>query len=264
MQYALLLVQAEFRRIYFTLKSYFVQLIADQVLFILIFLFVTGAFTVVTDGNYGHSEQLASLAGFLIWRVGAGIAENSSRSIATDARWGTLEQVYLGRSSIGTILVARAIVYLVYYTIRVLIMAAIILFLLQIPIPFARGGLLVYLLTFVSMFGLTLILVGFQLVYKNIDAMAYTLSTIMLFLTGALSSMKGVPILFEVSRFLPLSIGIDLYRDMLVDGVGLTAVVNSPQFLWLLLNSAFYLAIGIIVLHWAHNRVLQDGSLAHY
>lgn len=264
MGHSISLIQAEFRKTYFTLKSYGVQLIADQVFLIFTFLLVTGILGVVTGGTYSKDEQLASLTGFLIWRVAAGIMSEVTMSVANDAQWGTLEQLHLGINHLRTILTARGITQLFYYSLRVLLVAVIMILLLDLPIHFMPGSLIIYLLTFISPFGLTLALVGLHLVYKNVSTLIGALATILLFLTGCMSPLQGIPILFEVSRFLPLSIGVDLFRQMVVDGQSLAAVVAGTAFLGLLANSLFYLVSGILVLNWARKKAFADGSLSHY
>ncbi|MBX3060312.1 MAG: ABC transporter permease [Anaerolineae bacterium] len=264
MGHSLTLIQAEFRKTYFTLRSYTVQLVADQVFLIFTFLLVTGILELVTSGNYSKDEQLASLTGFLVWRVAAGIMAEVTTSVANDAQWGTLEQLHLGNNHLWTILTARGITQLFYYSLRVLLVAIIMILLLDLPFHFIPGSLVIYALTFISPFGLTLALVGLHLVYKNISTLIGALATILLFLTGCMSPLQGVPILFEVSRFLPLSIGVDLFRQMVVDGQSLLEVVSSVEFLGLLVNSLVYLMGGVLVLNWARKKAFTNGSLAHY
>ncbi len=264
MGHSLTLIQAEFRKTTFLLRSYGVQLVADQVFLIFTFLLVTGILELVTSGNYSKDEQLASLTGFLIWRVAAGIMADVTTSVANDAQWGTLEQLHLGKSHLWMILAARGVTQLFYYSLRVLLVAVIMILFLGLPIRFTPGSLVIYGLTCVSPFGLTLALVGLHLVYKNISTLIGAFATILLFLTGCMSPLQGIPVLFEVSRFLPLSIGVDLFRQMVVDEQSLVAVVSSVEFLGLLVNSFVYLLVGILVLNWARKKAFAAGSLAHY
>lgn len=163
------------------------------------------------------------------------------------------------------LLFARNVALVIYYTLRVLFIGGVIMLLLRMPLPaLSPGAILVYLLVFVSPFGLALTIAGLHLVYKNVDAITYPLTTILLFLTGALAPLDNVPALYALSRFLPLSAGVDVLREMLVQRETMLSVVAAPAFSQLLLNSAIYLAIGLLVFNWAHKRALADGSLAHY
>lgn len=268
MVYTLNLVRTELRRLLLLGKSYTVSHIADHFFFVIGFLIMAGLFNIATDGAYTGKAQLSSLIGYLIWRVAAGIIRGIVESVANDAQWGTLEQIWLSGSRPISVILARDVALVIFFTVRVLIIALFIVPILQIPIRFPLhtlpGATLLYLLTLISPFGVALILTGLQLVYKNVEALAFPLATILLFLTGALSPLDGIPTLYTLSRFLPIAIGVDLLRDLLVDGTSFSTVVLQPAFLGLLLNSAIYLGAGWLVISWARGKVLAQGSLAHY
>jgi len=262
------LFRIELRREWLLSKSYWLELVADQLFFILGFLILTGLFDVATGGEYSSTAQLAALIGYLVWRVAAGCMAEVTDSVADDAQWGTLEQVWLSGTRFPLLLTARGTALVFYYTIRSLIMAVIILLILRPPLTFTLadlpGALLLYGLTLLSPFGLALLLSGLHLAFKNVSAITQPLATILLFLTGALTPLDGIPLLYPLSRLLPLSVGIDLLRDFLVDGVPLATILTSWRFVALLINIALYLGAGLLTLYWARQRALADGSLAHY
>jgi ABC-type polysaccharide/polyol phosphate export permease len=109
-----------------------------------------------------------------------------------------------------------------------------------------------------------LVLSGLHLAFKNVNAITQPLATVLLFLTGAVVPLTGLPVLYLVSRFLPLSIGVELLRDLLVENVAFTSILVSWSFVALLINSGLYLGAGLLTLHWARQKALDDGSLAHY
>ena len=254
----------ELRKLVKIAQSYVVEVVADQLFFITGFLILTGIFELATAGSYEKSAQLSSLIGYLTWRVAGGVMMEIVDSLAEDAQWGTLEQVWLSGRDYGLLLLTRGAVAILYYTVRVLVMAVVILLLLRIPVSFVWGAGIIYLLTLSSMLGLALIIASLHLVYKNVEAIAYPLATMLLFLTGALSSVEGIPLLFEVSRVLPLSLGIDLLREMVVGERPFVEVVGTAGFAGLLLNTAVYMGCGWLAFRWAKQRTLVDGSLAHY
>lgn len=262
------LARTELRRLLLLGKSYIVAHVADHFFFVIGFLIMTGLFNVATDGAYTAEAQLGSLIGYLAWRVSAGIMRGIAESVSRDAQWGTLEQIWLSGSRPISVILARAIALLLFYTVRIFIIALFIVPVLQIPIHIPLyalpGATLLYLLTLMGPLGVALILTGLQLVYKNIEALAFPLATIILFLTGALVPLDGVPILYTLSRFLPIAIGVDLLRHSLVEGIPFSTIMFQPAFLALLLNSAIYLAAGWFVIGWAKEKVLAQGSLAHY
>ena len=264
MKQTLFLIQAEWQKKWQIARSYWVSLLADQLFFILGFLIVAGLFDGSGELECHRLSPRSSLIGYLTWRVAGGCMVEIGASIAVDAQYGVLEQVWLSYVSPRRILLARSVTLILFYSLRVLLMALVIMPLLQIPLPIKPGVLGLYLLTLIGVIGLAFTLAGLHLVYKNIDPIVMPLATILLFLTGALSSLEGIPILYPLSRFLPLSIGIDLMRSLLVAGDPLSRLVTEPAFYGLLLNSAVYLIIGLAILNWAYKKARLEGSLAHY
>jgi ABC-2 type transport system permease protein len=262
------LIRIEMRREWLLSKSYWVELIADQVFFILGFLVLTGLFEVATRGQYAGTAQMAALIGYLVWRVAGGCMADVTHSVEEDAQWGTLEQVWLSGAKLGEVVLARSGSLIFYYSLRVLIIAVITGLILRLPLTFTAAevpaAILLYGLTLISPLGLAFLLAGLHLAFKNISAITQPLATILLFLTGALTPLDGIPVLYPLSRVLPLSIGIDLLRDLLVEGVSLSHILASRLFVALLINSVVYLGAGLLVLSWARQKVLADGSLAHY
>lgn len=264
MPYLVIVLWGEMRRQSDLARAYAVNLVTDQVLFILIFFLLSGLSNLVTDGNFDQAARLAFLVGFLTWRVGAGAMEEMVESLADDAEWGTLEQVWLGSRSPTLVVLARSFNLILYYSLRITLMGSIILLLLRVSVFWSPGALLIYALTLLGMVGVGLALSGLHLVYKNVQFLGNAVGFALFFVTGVISSFEGVPGLYLLSRCLPLAAGIDLLRAMLAYDVSLPAVIASPVFKGLLLNSFVYLALGLAVWAWARRRAASDGSLAHY
>ena len=53
-------------------------------------------------------------------------------------------------------------------------------------------------------------------------------------------------------------------RLMLLEGGSLGAIVTNSNFMVLIVNSAVYFLVGLLVLNWGFRRAQEDGSLAHY
>lgn len=246
-------------------RSYAVELIVDQLFFILGFFMLTGLFELTTDGNYDNVAALSSMIGWLTWRVSGGCMRDTTETIAEDTQWGVLEQIWISGQHPGTILAARCTNILLYYTLRVLIMAAVIMPVLGLSIPLVKlpGLSVIYLITVIGAFGLAFALAGLHLVFKNVNTLTYALATILLFLSGAIGSLESVPWLYTLSRSLPLSIGMALMRDI-VQGTSFTTIIISSSFAGLMLNTLVYLCLGLLVLFWAQSVATRNGSLAHY
>ncbi len=257
-------VVAEVRREFLRARTYWLEVVADQVLFTLGFLLLSGLFQLVAEGNYLAEAQLASLVGFFIWRVADGCILRTVDSISDDAQSGTLEQVWLSSISPQLILLARSLAILLYHTLRGLLLAAVLMFILRLSPVLSPGVLLVFALTQAGAFGVAFIITGLHLVYKNVSSLTVAISTALLFLTGALAPLDNVSQLDILSRMLPLTIGIKLTRQLVVEGMSMATVWQHPDLYWLLLNTLFYGLVGWLVMGWGQRLAQRDGSLAHY
>jgi len=185
-------------------------------------------------------------------------------SITEDAKTGTLEQVYLSPFSPSLTVLARSLAVLLYHSLRGLLLAAILMLLLRIPPVYSPGLALVFAITQIGAIGVAYAIAGFHLVTKNVSAITLAVSSALLFLTGAVTPLHNAPWLYALSRALPLTIGIELLREMLAGNMSLLTLLGQANLYWLLLNSAFYGLVGWAVLGWGQRTARQRGSLAHY
>ena len=257
-------IRAEARREIRRVQAYPVEFLADQALFLLGFLLLSGLFQIVAEGEYSKEAQLASLVGFLTWRVADGCLLRTINGLADDAQWGTLEQVWLSGLLPQLIFIARSIVILISYVIRVLVIAIILIPLLGLSPHYPFGVGLIFLLTQIGVISVAYIIAGFFLVYKSVAAMTLALSTALLFVTGALAPLSEGTLLYTVSRFLPLAAGISLLQEMIIFGTSLQEIAANPNFYWLLATTLVYGISGWVVLGWGQRTARREGTLVHY
>jgi ABC-2 type transport system permease protein len=244
-------------------RSYFVDFVADQILYTLGFVLLSGLFSLVAEGDYGAPAQLGLLVGYLTWRVADGTLLRLSRLAANDTDWGTMEQLWLTPFSSHLFLLGRTLAVFVYETGRALLIAIVAIPLLGLSPTLTPIDILVFLLAQSAIIGIGFTIVGLQLVYKNISAITLALSTALLFLTGALAPLDESP-LYVVAQVLPLTAGISLLRDSLVEGASLSRLLTHPAFLWLLAVALVYNVIGLVILDRMQRMARQQGLLAHY
>lgn len=261
---AWLMVWAELRRHWRLARSYPVDFLAEQLLYTLGFFLLSGLLGLVADGKYGAADRLSLLVGFLTWRVADGTLLLLSAMAAADAQWGTLEQLWLCPLPAHQVLWGRAVAALIYHGVRALLIAVVAILLLRLTPFLGSGAIAIFLLTQMSAIGLAFVIVALQLVYKQVSAITLAASTALLFVSGALAPLPEGSALYTVARFLPLTAGIALLRDVLVAGQPLRAVVQKPELLWLLGAALFYGALGVLALAWGQREARRQGSLAHY
>lgn len=261
---AWLAARAELRRRWRLAHSYPVDSIAEQLLYTLGFFLLSGLLGLIADGSYSAADQLSLLVGFLTWRVADGTLLLLSAMAAEDAQWGTLEQLWLCPLSAHQMLWGRAVAALIYHGVRSLLIGVVAILLLRLTPVLGPGAIAIFLLTQMSAIGLAFVIVALQMVYKHVSAITLALSTALLFVSGALAPLPEGSALYAVARFLPLTAGIALLRDLLVAGQPLRAVVQKPELLWLLGAALFYGALGVLAMAWGQREARRQGSLAHY
>ena len=258
------LLQAEIRREFKRAQAYWVDVVADQIFFTLVFLLLSGLIHLLTEGNYTADTLTAALIGFVTWRVADGSILRTVDSLAEDARIGTLEQVALSPHSLGALLLARSGAILLYHTLRGLLLLGLILLVLGLRPHLHLGLLPIFLVTQGAAFGLAYTIAGLHLVTKNVSALTLALSTLLLFLTGAVTPLDNAPQLYALTRLLPLTAGIGLLRQLATQDLPLVALLTNPRLVELLLNTLAYGLLGWLVLTWGERTARRRGNLAHY
>ena len=258
------LLSAEFRRQWYLLRTYWLNSIASQLLFLFIYLLLAGLSNIVTGGRFDSTARLSLLIGFLTWRAATGYMDELVASISNEARVGTLEQLWVSRGSLSDIVIARSVMLLSYYTLRIMLIGFFVLLIFRLPIHWNLAALPLFILTLINILGVTLVLLGLQLVIKKVGFISNLLGFLFFFLTGAFAPFPPASQLHHLSLFLPLTSGIALLRSSLIDDVTISELLNSFNLLLLISNTLVYLILGILTLRWSYKRATQAGALAHY
>jgi ABC-type Na+ efflux pump permease subunit len=172
---------------------------------------------------------------------------------------GTLEQIFLTRTSLTKMLFGRAIstfvfeaisgvglILVIFYVLSILINVPLdSLLLLQISYP---ALLFVILLTMLGIYGFSFLLAGFALIFKRIGAFTITFNYLFLFFTGITVSEKKLPYLFDLfSKFLPITWGCINLKNIILKDMSFQDTMESSSMVWLLLNTVVYVIVGIFV-----------------
>lgn len=261
---ALRLTLLELRKQLALLKSYYTNTLFTQLIYIASFVLLSGLSNIVTDNRFSDQDKLAFLIGFITWWVAGECMVAVSKTIAEDAKWGTLEQVRLSGISPTGLMFARSASFIIYFSLQAIIMASIIIIITGLSVSFSPEILLIYLITLTGALGLSFVFTGLHIVYKNVAVLSDAISFMFFFLSGVLSPLPAGTALYIVSRFLPLSAGIDLMRMMILENTPLAAALASGEFVLLIINTFVYLLAGIAVLNRGFRQAQIDGSLAHY
>jgi hypothetical protein len=85
----------------------------------------------------------------------------------------------------------------------------------------------------------------------------------LVFFTGALAPIQNI-YLDALSKTLPLTWGIASLRAILIDRATIAMLWQNGMLAGLLINTAFYITLGIVLFAWGQRRARELGVLAHY
>jgi ABC-2 type transport system permease protein len=233
-------------------------------IFMMILIFV-GATFLVGGGQFRPSQIASILLGYIVWYYARMVVTNISSQMVGEAQIGTLEQMYMSPFHPTVILLARLLVLLTSSTFIVIIPAILLIAPLGIHFPFRWEGLVIFAITLVGLFGLALVLAGAALVFKQIGSVADLLQNVLLFLTGSLLPITQFPHwLSFFAQLLPITQGIALVRDVVLNGQSLASVWNNGSLFWLCMNSLVYLVVGWCMYFACERQAKMRGSLGQY
>lgn len=251
-------LNANIRREYILLKRYLPNTVAMLITFYVIFLGMFFGISLVGDPSTQDTNIQYVIVNYIFWFMTMAVVNDIGWQITNEATQGTLEQLGMSPMGIWKIMSTR----LISTTVLDFIMIVGLLYLSM----FTAGQWLnvdiisilpVLILTLISMFGLGLIIAGFTMILKQIQAFLQILQFI-------LAGLTFVPL--SVAPFLayfPFVKGIDMVREIMINGVSISEFAMA-DYLILIFNAVFYFALGLFVFLSCERYAMRKGLLAHY
>lgn len=210
----------------------------------------------------GHDGMVVA---FTLWFFAIMAINTMSVDIESEARQGTLEQVYLHAPNYLGLLWLRAVVHLAYGAWMVVALSMLIqlttgrwlhLTLNGVPMLLAASVLGV-----IGMCGIGLVLGALSLVFKRIGQVSAIVQFGLFFI--AFLQVQDLPPLWQaVLPHLPLAGAVQIVTALITPGTD--PAFFAPKLLWLTVDSAVYALLGSIVFTWAEKQARKAGSLSHY
>jgi len=259
---------AEMRRELRLRLSYRLQALSSFLLWLVAFPLMMITFDGVAHdaaGGYGAEGQLASLIGFLVWRLCAGLPAAAAGDLVEEARQGTLESLFLSPLPPLLLVGGRMGAWLLRQLAETALLGLALLLLLDLSLPPSGAALLILTLTILGAAGAALALCGLALAHKQVESVAGILTLLAVLFTGALVPLNGLGPLFTALKLLvPTTWGIDLLRQALQNGAALSALWASGALPGLALQTALLLAGGAAAFRRGLRRAQRDGGLGDY
>lgn len=224
-----------------------------------------GASFLLGGGQFNPQQLTALFIGYVVWLYARIVIMSTSGDLVGEAQAGTLEQMYMTPAPTEMLVLGRVLATLITTTLMVLTTAIALILILRINVPLRWEEVPVLLLTLAGLFGFSLMLGGATLVFKQTEALADLIQNALLFLTGSLLPVSRFPDwLATIARTLPITQGIDVLRNILLNGQSLSSAWANGSLVWLVIHSSLYLIVGWIIFKWCESIARKQGSLSHY
>lgn len=247
------------KRSFIMFRRYAFDTLSGIITIYLFFLLIFYGARALLGGQQGYGDTLSGIVvGFFIWILAIFTYSELSFDLVREATEGTLEQLSMSPMGLTRVLVARFVAGLglqlaLLATLLVLMMASTGRWLHLDVVSLVP----LVVLTMTGVLGVGFVMGGLAIVFKRIQSSLQILQ--FLFPVLLVAPLERFPAV----KYLPLSWGNRLISSVMVDGTSIFSIAPSDLG-FLVLNSAVWMAIGVIVFRRFERIARQRGLLAHY
>lgn len=228
-----------------------------------IYLVVYWANLRVIEPGAGENPVLRSLIGYLMWYYLAIVVGSLSTSLQSEAEQGTLEQLLLLPAGLARVLACRLAALLIRATAEIALIFAVMMAVTGLrPVWRLAEALPIMVISLVGLAGFGYALAGLTVLYKRIGGLTGLFNLGMLILLGVFSSAS--PVMGVLGQVLPLVHGRQMLQAALEQTGPAPGVSWWTQLAILVVNSAAYLAAGVLLFRSAELRARRRGTLGHF
>lgn len=252
------LFKANFRKQAIELKRYLPNTIAMVLTIFIIFLAMFAGIHSIGDPTAIDTAVQTTIVNYIFWYLTIMVVNGLGYEITAEATRGTFEQLGMSPSGIWKILSTRLMAEMILHSITMI-------FLLYLSM-FTTGQTLnvdflsiipIFILTCISMFGLSFIIAGLTIILKQISAFLQIFQFVLAAMTFI--SISVAPFLV----FFPIVKGLDMIRSIMVHGYTLS-YFTLVDFTVLILNALFYFTVGLVIYKLCERYAMAKGLMAHY
>lgn len=262
-------LNAEIVREFITLKRYFLEAASGLAMVYILFLgffFSAHPFR----GGTPHPANAIDLAhravGFILWLFALNSIGHFSNAIRDEAQIGIMEQIALSPSGLIVNMWGRAIGKTIVDCLTIGLVLITIIVSTRISLSFPPLSVaVVFILTLSGLYGLAFFFGGLTLIYKRLGNVTLVVRFAFLILTGAVTPIQNFPAWLQIiAKTLPMTQGLKILRLLMIENIPFAAVVQSGDLLWLIVNSACYIALGLISFRIFEGFARERGLLGVY
>ncbi len=242
--------------------SYRFNLVMES--FMLMFLFL-GITFFVGSGELVTDQLGPSLLGYVVWLYATVAIGTMAHGLREEAQQGTLEQWYMSPVPPSVVQFGRTLASFSVTTVTVLLVMLPLITFLSIEFPWRWSSIPIFVVMLLGVYGFGFVVGGAALLFKQIGPLANMIQNMLLFLNGAFLPVEHFPGWLErFARTLPTTQGIIVLRQIIFDDLSLGMLWQTGALPQLLINSALYLAVGLLVFAYVERLARQRGLLGQY
>ena len=261
---------AETLRELITIRRYFLEAISGLVMVYILFMgffFAGQGFTEQITSQTNNSTDLAHrTVGFILWLFALNSVGHFSNAIRDESQIGVMEQIALSPSGLIVDMWGRAIGRTIIDCIMIgLVLVTIIATTkISLSLPFFSVGF-IFILTLLGLYGLGFFFGGLALIYKRLGSVTIVVRFSFLILTGAITPIENFPSWLQlISKTLPMTEGLKILRLLMIEKKPFSFILDSGDFLILIVNSTLYIAVGLISFMYLERIARHKGLLGVY
>ncbi|MFV0441537.1 MAG: ABC transporter permease [Lachnospirales bacterium] len=196
------------------------------------------------------TEGAMLLVGLVMWQLCTSALSYFSYVIIDEATMGTLEQIFMTRTSIFKVLLAKAIVSFSFNILKAIALFLVYCVFFQNINIFINLGLnntyimIIIVIVVFSFYMLGLFVAGLALFYKRVGSITQILNYMLLFFANITALISKLPSFIQpIFYFIPVSWAMELIRSIIINS-SVSSVEHSTMFSFTALILCF-IAIGV-------------------
>lgn len=229
------------------------QLLWISLLFLMIFIGGSAA----AGPEFGDSLE-AIVVGFFLMTMSVNAYGSLANNVMEEAKWGTLEQLYLSAYGFNTFMFAKVVVNLLESFLKGVVVLAFMMAVTGIVLAIDVVSVVtIAVLSLLSVVGIGFALAGLALLYKRISSFLPIVQFVVLGLIAA--PVTGQDIVYV----LPLALGSSMLQRAMRQGMGIWEF-PLHELVALVVNGGGYFLIGFAIFYLAQLKTKERGTFGQY
>lgn len=234
-----------------------------------LFILFLGLFYGMDKGSQGSTEIVYFTIGIILWWYATTAIQSVSIIVQTEARHGTLEQIFMTKTNIIAIILCRLIANFLFETIQLVCVLLLCILSFGLIGNFdlslnLLNAMINILIAVAGLWGIGYIVAGLSIIYKKVDAVARATSNLILFFSGLIIPITMVPQVFRlIARFFPFYWAMESIKKSTIDSSTLIGLFTA-EFASLAIVSLLWIIAGILCFRISVMKAVKEGTISHY